>query len=374
MQVLKTPVRIGILGGGQLARMLALRAHSMGLCPYVISPRPDDPAAQVTQWWHRGDPNNKDDLTRFLRQVEVATFESEFLSASLLHEISGVVKTPIYPRPQLMEQIQDRSPQKRILLAHNIPTADFMDVQNPEELSAAAIKFKHSFVLKKRRFGYDGYGTYVIKSKAQMRWARELIREVPEGFIAEELVPFRRELAVVMARSRDGSVSAFPLVESLQRDSRCLWVKGPTRQSKWPSLRKKLLNLLQMLDYVGVMGIEIFDLGNRLLVNELAPRVHNSGHYSMDALSEDQFTQHLKGILGQRLLSPTPLQAGFAMFNLLGEGHRRFRWPLVPGVHLHWYGKHESRAGRKMGHLNATANHPTKALKKLIEARSQFKV
>lgn len=391
---------LGILGGGQLARMMALKAHEIGIPVKVLSERREDPAAQVTSLWVQGRLDNRETLTSFLRACSVATFESEFLDADLLEILSKETGTPIYPKPRHMAVLQDRLTQKRLLEKHGLPTSAFLEVHDEESARRAFAVLSHGgrkgekaggVVFKKRRFGYDGYGTFVVRSE------RELEKFLPElsgpalsrnkrslhgfndhGFIGERFVPFRRELAVMVARGRDGRTLRFPFVETLQENSRCLWVKGPLRESpRLERLGKKAEEFLTALGYVGVMGIELFDTGREILVNELAPRVHNSGHYSLDALTEDQFTVHLKSVLGCALAPPAELRLhapGFAMMNLLGSSDHAPSWRLPSDVHLHWYGKSENRPGRKMGHINALDRTPAEALAKALNRRADFNV
>ena len=364
---------LGILGGGQLARMMALKAHEMGLPVAVLSEHPMDPAAQVTSLWVRGKLNDPKTIEAFLKSCRLATFESEFMDARLLEKARKKTKTPIFPRPREMARLQDRLTQKQLLVRSRIPTAEFHAVADESEARAAFAKLEGAAVFKKRRFGYDGYGTFVVRSPEALRKFLPELAKNPHGFIAEKFVPFKRELAVMIARGKNGQRTALPFVETYQESSRCLWVKGPLKPTAaLAKLEKSLLKFLADIGYVGLMGVELFETSHGLLVNELAPRVHNSGHYSLDALSDDQFSLHIKAILGAELTRPKLLAGGFAMWNLLGSSRRVPRLRLTPDVHLHWYGKTENRAGRKMGHLNAIDRTAEKALAKARKARAGF--
>ena len=178
----------------------------------------------------------------------------------------------------------------------------------------------------------------------------------------------------MIARSRTGDIEIFPWVESHQENSRCLWVKGPVKINGQASIEKKLRALVEDLKYVGILGVEFFDTGKELIVNELAPRVHNSAHYSLDALDEDQFTTHIKCVLGMKLSSPKLLAKGFAMYNLLGTHERSPKWELPQDVNLHWYGKADNRPGRKMGHFTILSSTPDRALELAKMARKRFDV
>ena len=282
-----------------------------------------------------------------------------------------------------------------MLSQYKINTADFLTVNlkhsTQKKLSTVWEKFG-PFVLKSRTGGYDGYGTFIIKRKAQIKNTNF----PPKLFIAEPLIPFQRELAFLSARNKKGQIVFFPLVESFQKDAKCLWVKGPVKHKQFHLLKIKVKNLLKGINYQGVMAFELFDTGKNLIVNELAPRVHNTGHYSLDALNEDQFTVHLKAIMNLPLAQSKTYKKGFAMLNLLGEGHKKSffkinntkkksylylqdisRSPMLKiskETNLWWYGKAINRKGRKMGHINTTDSSANKALNKLLKVRLLFKV
>ena len=363
---------IGLLGGGQLARMLALKAAALGLRPFVLSPSPDDPAAQVTSFWKKGNPHNPSDLLSFFKQVDTVTFESEFVSASLIESTLKKLKKPPHVAPSLknLSLIQDRLSQKNLLKKYKLKTADFLSLpsqKNTKQLQDLLQKWS-SFVLKTRMGGYDGYGTFIIKNSQSLKNKRP-----STSYIAEKFIPFKRELALTVIRSKE-QTSFFPLVETFQKEGRCLWVKGPVTHKKLEALKKQISFFLKKIHYQGAITFELFDQGTELLINELAPRVHNSAHHSLNSLTEDQFTLHLKAICNLPFQTPVPLKKGFAMLNLLGEGSKKTYWKLPKDVHLHWYGKKQSRKGRKMGHLNALASDSKQALKKLLKARKMFKI
>lgn len=369
------PLRVGILGGGQLARMLALKGHELGLEIHILSASATDPAAQVVRHHHQGDASSATAVRAFLEAVDLATFESEFMDATMLAQLSRETKTPIRPQPALMEKIQDRWEQKKLLEKHDLPTAPFFSVRDLPDARHALSALGGRMVLKKRRFGYDGYGTFVVKDEHELESLRTTIDGDPFGFIAEAFIPFRRELALMVARSPADEVRVLPLVETHQQNSRCLWVKGPVKAAGEARLRKRLDAFMSAIRYEGILGVELFETRQGLLlVNELAPRVHNSAHYSLDALEEDQFTLHLKATLALPLSKIRQNSKGFAMLNLLGGHTRAPKWQLPPDVHLHWYGKNDNRQGRKMGHLNALAPSSSAALKRLLAIRAQFDV
>ncbi|GIL18680.1 MAG: N5-carboxyaminoimidazole ribonucleotide synthase [Oligoflexia bacterium] len=368
--------RLGIIGGGQLARMMALEAHPLGLAVHILCEKDTDPAAQVTKNWHQGDPNNEKDQIDFLKSIDLLTFESELIDMDFFEKLEQSPSTDIqiFPRPSLMKELQDRALQKKLLQHFKIPTAHHLEVSNTEELDKAFSKFKGKFVLKKCRGGYDGYGTYYCKSPEDLKKLHSLM---PERFIAEEMISFKKELALIFARSSDGSLIDLPLVQSHQEQSRCDWVVGPIKHPKVKSLIQKIKKALAKLNYVGVIAFEIFDTEKELLINEIAPRVHNSGHYSQDALKVSQFLLHLQCGLGIPLQKTELIHPAFAMINLIGQST-----PPTESISLsrdiqgslHWYGKAESRKGRKMGHLNYSGQNMKKLLQLGLKERKKFQL
>ncbi len=365
---------IGILGGGQLARMLCLRGSAMGLNIHILSPSESDPAAQVCRNWQKGNPNDPKDLESFFKKVQILTFESEFIDGSALAEAKKQNPIQIFPNPQLMQLLQDRLSQKKLLQKYSIPTARFEVISTKNEVLTILQRFSKGVVFKQRRNGYDGYGTHVVRNALDLRSFVKIFEKSGFDYIAEEFIPFKRELAFAVAINTKSS-SSLPLVESFQLDSRCLWVKGPVLHSRELPLKKKIIQMLKSVGYKGLISFELFeDKNGDLLVNELAPRVHNSGHYSIEALDHDQFEMHLRAILGLKLPKVQNLKPGFAMYNLLGSGSQspQLVWPNE--ATLHWYGKNENRKGRKMGHLTCLAKTPGLALKNLMRIRKEFRL
>ncbi len=328
--------------------MLAQKAQQLGLEVHIYSENADDPAAQVTAFHSQGSKTDHKSLKKFLGRVDVVTFESEFWDGELLLNLSN--KDHFYPQPRLMDALADRLSQKKLLQKYKIPTADFCNVETKKDFLKLKKKFPKGFVLKKRLFGYDGNGTSINPT--------EFI-ENPAGYIAEALIPFERECAVQVFRNSAGQAQIFPLVETYQKDARCLSVKGPEKHKDLKNL--KILNFVSEINFVGTLSFELFDYKNKLIVNEIAPRVHNSGHYSMDALKCDQFEMHVRAGLGLSLPKPKLLSKGFAMWNILGPVR-----DLIPDSDcaFYWYGKKEFKNGRKLGHLNVLDQSANQALKR----------
>ncbi len=363
--------RIGILGGGQLARMLALSAHPLGLSIKVLATHAGDPAAQVVNEAMLGSLSDERVLRKFLSEVDFVTFESEFVDTSLLSNCLPA-HAQVFPSLTSIDKIQDRLSQKRLLDLLKIPTSPWLPVDSAADLAKASATFKQGFVLKQRRFGYDGNGTFVFRDPK--KYDPSVLLKSKFGFIAEEFVDFKRELATSFVRSRKGEFMALPLVESVQKEARCFSVSGPVRHAKIAKLNSSFKRLLKELDYVGILAVEIFDTARGLVVNELAPRVHNSAHYSQDALTCDQFEYHLRAGLGWPLPRVELIRPGFAMVNLIGEGHKEIRLSQSATGKLHWYGKIENRPGRKLGHINVIDKSGKRALQRALKWRKDFQL
>lgn len=351
--------------------MLALSAHPLGIPISVLTPSLTDPAAQVCPNTVLGNLDDAKDLQRFFSQIDVLTFESEFVDTDLVHS-HRPKGMPTFPALKTLKTIQDRLTQKELLEQFKIPTAAWAPVNQAADLKEARKQFSKGCVLKKRRFGYDGNGTFIFKGLRPPDTG--FLASSPGGWIAEEWIPFQKEMATAFVRSSHGEFFALPLVESVQVDARCFSVCGPVKHPGFSHLTQSFRRLMTEANYVGILAVELFVTKNGLLVNELAPRVHNSAHYSQDALTCDQFEYHLRAGLGLPLPKVQLLQPGFAMVNLLGEGQHSPKLSWKPTGKLHWYGKLENRKGRKLGHLNVLGPSAKVALRQALRQRKEFKL
>jgi 5-(carboxyamino)imidazole ribonucleotide synthase len=343
---------IGVVGGGQLGRMLALAAARLGLNTAILAQEAGSPAGRVAAVEIVGAYGDAEALMRLAAQCDVVTFEFENVPADALSSLeqSGCVVSP--PRRALAVS-QDRLEEKTFLNAHGLTTAPFAAVNELGDLYGALDRLGSPALLKTRRDGYDGKGQIWIHDPGEAAAALENVGRRPA--ILEGRAPFVRELSVIAARSRQGDLRAYPLSEN-QHDA------GVLRRSVAPAevsaetaadAQRIAFTLLQALDYVGVIGVELFELdGGRLWVNEFAPRVHNTGHWTLDGCEVDQFEQHIRAVAGWPLGPSAPL-AGVEMINLLGEEARD--WLALasdPHARLWLYGKDEDVTRRKMGHVN----------------------
>ncbi|MFW6412701.1 MAG: 5-(carboxyamino)imidazole ribonucleotide synthase [Oceanicaulis sp.] len=349
--MLQPCARVGVLGGGQLGRMLALAGARLGLDVVIFDPEPDCPASRVAAETVTAAYDDLDAVAKFAKSVDAVTYEFENVPVETAREAAR--HAPLRPGANALEAAQDRVVEKTFLNANAAPTVAFEAVDDRAGARAAAQRLGMPSILKTRRFGYDGKGQQVIRSLDEAEAAFDAIGARPS--ILEAFAPFVREISIVAARSLEGEIRAFPLSENIHEG-------GILRQSIAPAeapdaVRSEALRivtaLLDGLDYVGVLAVELFELGDgRLLVNEIAPRVHNTGHWTMDACLCDQFEQHMRAVAGWPLGDPAPF-APARMINLIGADADDWkRWLEEPGAVLHLYGKRETRDGRKMGHVN----------------------
>ncbi len=372
-------LKIGFLGDGQLARMMALEAHPLGLQTVVLSEDPLSPAAQVCGQRIHGSIKSKKDVIKLVNACHLLTFESEFVPGEVLSVLSEVKedssRIEIFPPLNSLQKIQNRTSQKSLLDLHKVPTSEWLPIKSHHQLQEAKEKLGSKLVLKKNFGGYDGNGTYILKTDSDEKSFIDRIDKsggLSQGFIAEKWIPFKKELAIMIGRSRRGDFFHYPLVQTSQKDHRCDWVIGPVQHSKIQRILKPMKSLLESEEYIGVMGVEMFDLGSEILVNELAPRVHNSGHYSQLAMNPSQFKAHLLCGLGMKM-TVSQSQPFFVMTNLIGETEGRIQVPADLKGQIHLYGKQENRPGRKMGHVNYTGKNLKSLLNLAIKERARIK-
>lgn len=373
---IKTHVSVGILGGGQLARYLVEKGQNMGVAIWVLSEHQSDPAAQVTTHWIKGNPKDRGDVAAFLKNVTTLTFESEFADTALIQDVAHS-KLQIFPILDHIKMFQDRFLQKSLLEQNDIDTSAFIKVSHSDELALAGEFFKYKYVLKKRFGGYDGYGTFIVKNKKDHHALMKTMTDFSVGFIAEAFIPFEFECAATFFRNKNDQWTHTPLVLSKQNQSKCDFVYGPIHHKAFTAMKTEIKKFMRKIDYVGALTFEFFVSGQQLIVNETAPRVHNSAHYSLDALSQDQFTLHLKSILNWDLSIPISTRSKhFCMVNLIGKSNDEIVIPKNLSGTLYWYGKNQNRNGRKMGHINYTSNDlNSKTLLKLsLKERGRFKL
>jgi 5-(carboxyamino)imidazole ribonucleotide synthase len=347
-------VRVGIVGGGQLGRMLAIAGYPLDIRCTTLDPARDSPASQVAPSIV-GPYDDRQALARLAESADVVTYEFENVpvdAARFLMELA-----PVFPPADALEIAQDRVREKELFHDMGLPTAPYEAVTTPDELRTATERMGTPAVLKTRRLGYDGKGQAVIHDAVRAEDAWRSIGEVPS--ILERLVELDRELSILGVRGRDGSVAFYPLVENHHREGILRMSVAPAPDLT-PDLQAKAESyaraVMDRLEYVGVMAIELFQVGDELLGNEMAPRVHNSGHWTIEGAETSQFENHLRAVTGLPLGS-TAARGSSAMVNLIGTVPSADPVAAVAGAHLHLYGK-EPRPGRKLGHITIVGGEP----------------
>lgn len=354
MRAIRTPLppgsTVGILGGGQLARMLALAAAPLGISCHIFAPELDSPAFQVAAAHTIAAYSDTEALSSFAARVDVVTYEFENVPAATAAYLAA--RVPVAPGVFALETAQDRVAEKTFIAGLGIPVAPFAAVDDVDSLEAALARIGRPAILKTRRFGYDGKGQTRIDGDMSAAAAFAEISHSPA--ILEGFVRFDNEVSVIAVRSWDGSISVFDVPENHHEQG--ILKTSTVPADICPSVGDKARaiggRIIAALDYVGVIGIEMFVSGESLTVNEIAPRVHNSGHWTMDACCVSQFEQHIRAICGWPLGS-SERHCDVVMTNLLGDDAARWQeLAAEPDVRLHLYGKSETRRGRKMGHFN----------------------
>lgn len=354
--------QVGVIGGGQLAWMMAAAKQALGIELRIQTPSAEDPAVAIATQTFLGPIQDLSTTQKLAAQSEVVTFENEFVNLQDLAplEAAGVVFAPSL---RSLSPLLDKYEQRSYLQKLGLPTPEFLALESVPERDRPTWQSPLGFpvVLKARRLGYDGKGTSVLKSAAELRSV--LSREGFDPFLLEKFVPFERELAVMAARNALGEVSVYPIVETQQVQQVCRWVLAPADlpAALEQKVQAMVEQLLEALDVVGIFGIELFEAGGEILINETAPRTHNSGHYTLDACVTSQFEQQLRAVTGRSLGDPRLKYPGAVMVNLLGfesaqnnYEEKQKKLAALPHAHLYWYGKMESRPGRKLGHVTVT--------------------
>ncbi|NVK33340.1 MAG: 5-(carboxyamino)imidazole ribonucleotide synthase [Rhodobacteraceae bacterium] len=345
---------IGILGGGQLGRMMSLAAASLGLKTHIFCPDENSPAFEVADRHTVAAYDDLQALDAFAAECKVVTYEFENVPGETAARLESHI--PVRPSPHALEVSQDRNTEKEFLRSAQVDIADFATIDSENDLEEALELLGGKGVLKTRRFGYDGKGQVMIRDLEDIDGALDKIGNAPA--VLEQLIPFQREVSVIVARDVNGTCTAYDIAENHHENHilKTSTVPANVRAETADAARAMAIKIATSLKYVGVMGVEMFlieeDGAERLLVNEIAPRVHNSGHWTEDACLTSQFEQHMRAVAGWTLGS-AERHSNVVMENLIGAECEA--WPTIlkdPKARLHLYGKSEARDGRKMGHVN----------------------
>ncbi|MCX6152652.1 MAG: 5-(carboxyamino)imidazole ribonucleotide synthase [Candidatus Kapabacteria bacterium] len=367
---IESPVVLGILGGGQLAKMLCQAAYRLGINVAVIESGANSPAGDMTKADFPGGWNDDAELHRFLDACDIVTLENEFIDPSVLEIVES--KRKLFPCSQTMRLVQDKFHQKDTFRKAGLSVPDFDAIEDLNKLIRFSREFSFPFVLKARTHGYDGYGNATIfnEDEIETSWNFFQKNQTKREMLAERFIKFQKELAVLVARNESGEIMVYPCVETIQYRHICHAVIAPAEISNEISKMAQDIAVaaVESINGVGIFGVELFlTEDNKILINEIAPRPHNSGHYTIEACYTSQFENCIRAVCNLPLGSSKMIKPGAAMVNLLGtrDGsgvptnlteffrHRE--------VWLHLYNKKQSRNGRKMGHVTALGDSPNEA-------------
>jgi 5-(carboxyamino)imidazole ribonucleotide synthase len=338
---------IGILGGGQLGMMLSDAANKIGITTHIYCPEKDCPASGVSNFFTAEDYNNKDEIKKFSNQVDYITYEFENIPIETFEFVDN--KKKIRPGEKSLLLTQDRLTEKKFLESIGIPIAPFVSIETPEDIKKAHNQFKDC-IIKTRTLGYDGKGQENIKNKEDYD---EVFKRINGKSIIEKKIPFDFEVSVVMARDIYGNICHYPIGKNVHENHILKHTFAPIQLSdiqvtKLISYSKKIIT---ELDHIGVLAVEFFIIKDDILVNEIAPRVHNSGHWTIDACDISQFEQHMICVSGKKIVPPT-IKKNAHMINIIGDEVREWlNKESSESTKIHLYNKKEVKDGRKMGHI-----------------------
>jgi len=361
--------RVGIVGGGQLGQMMGIAASALDVDCVFVDPGDTPPASSAGKVL-RCEFDDMEGLTTLAEQTDVITYEFENVPVSALRELQRVSRTKpvVYPPLSALEQAQDRLREKTLFESLHIPVAPYAAVDSAQDAVSACERIGAPLVLKTRRMGYDGKGQRVVRDKGDAAALAEQLGGC--GLIAEQWVPFDREVSVIGTRATDGDIVLYPLVENVHRDgilhTSIAPASGSTQETK---AQEYLVALLEHLDYVGTLTLELFVAGSEILANEMAPRVHNSGHWTIEGAVTSQFDNHIRAVLGHSLGSADA--RGYAgMLNLIGQMPAKSTIEAISNAAWHDYGK-SARPGRKLGHVTVVADTAVDRDRRLRDLETQ---
>ena len=374
-------MKIGILGGGQLARMILEANYKYGFEFIILSKTTSSPAGKICNNEMVGDWNDEKVLGEFASKCDVVTLENEFIDYTKIAYIESLGK-PVHPSSKVIKLVQDKLIQKNTLNELGIPVADFVEVNSKDDIKSFAGVYDYPVILKSRTMGYDGKGNYKIDSEDDIDAALETIGARGE-LMCERFIDFKMEIATQAARNKNGDIRIYPVVETIQKNHICHIVKAS--RNKFSTIKEEVNNIakkiLEEIEYVGVIGIEMFlTKEDNILVNELAPRVHNTGHYTIEGAFVSQFENHVRAILDLPLGDTDMTSDSAVMINILGEKDASAKLVRLGAVlendktYLHVYGKDETKVGRKMGHITVLDKYIDAAERVAVKCREAIDI
>lgn len=378
---IKRPIRVGIIGGGQLGKMIAHEARRMSLKVIVLDPTEGCPASGIADEQIVADFKDERAIMRLAGKSDVLTYEIELASSTALKDLEARTY-PVRPAPETLHIVQNKFRQKSFLRQHKIDVADFERVRSEDHLYQLCDNFGFPVMLKACENSYDGRGNFLITSREQVRDAFNYFSE--KELMVEKFVPFTKEISIMVARNPSGEVASFPVAENIHKNGILDTSIVPAGINQEVELKAKSIAemTMEVLKGAGIFGIEMFvTKKGDVLINEIAPRPHNSGHYTNEACSVSQFEQHLRAVLDLPLSKPE-LLCPAVMVNILGNEHSTGSYTIkglrrllsVPGVKLYVYGKKTSKPGRKLGHFTATGRTVEEAVMRAANARTGFEL
>jgi 5-(carboxyamino)imidazole ribonucleotide synthase len=350
---------LGILGGGQLGKMLAMAASSLGLQVRCLDPAPQSPAGQVAELIV-GNYNDPESLEKFSRGLDMVTYEFENIPLDTVRSLEKYI--PVYSPPVALEIGQDRYREKLFFQNRGIPVPGNREVDSEDRYYTAIDELRYPVVVKSRRYGYDGKGQFILRNENDARKAWDTLRA--GHLILEEFIPFERELSLIGVHNRSGSTVFYPLIENIHKNGILRLSRAPFLDNDLQILAESYMRkIFSNLQYVGVLAVEFFHYNGTIVANEMAPRVHNSGHWTIEGTATSQFENYLRAIFDYPLGFPA-MRGVAAMVNLIGSIPEIHQILSFPDVHLHLYGK-TPRTNRKLGHLTILGEDPLSLDKKL---------
>ena len=372
------PVKIGIIGGGQLGKMIAQAGKRMFLSINILDPNKNCPASTICDKLIIANFKDEEKIYELAKHSDLITYEIELANSSALKKLESQ-HYPIYPSPHSLYIIQNKFRQKNFFNQNNLPVTDFMKIISQKDLVNAAEKFGFPLMLKASEESYDGRGNYLIKSKEDIPIAFNYFKD--REIFAEKFIDFKKEISIMVARNREGQIESFPIAENIHKNNILDTTIVPARISS--QVQDKARHIAEMvmkcLNDIGIFGLEMFVSKNdQVFINEIAPRPHNSGHYSIEGCSISQFEQHIRAILNLPLIKPELLRPT-VMKNILGtnfKGNYKFvglsKLLSIPSTKIHIYGKKQTSPGRKLGHITCTGKNLDEVLNRASKAKNSI--
>jgi 5-(carboxyamino)imidazole ribonucleotide synthase len=374
------PFKIGIIGGGQLGKMIAQEAKRMFLNVNILDPNEDCPASTICDKLIIADFKDEEKIYELAKQSDLITYEIELANSSALKKLESR-HYPIYPSPHSLHIIQNKFRQKNFFKQNNLPVTEFMKIYSQNDLLDVAKKFGYPIMLKASEASYDGRGNYVIKSQDDIPIAFNYFKD--QEIFTEKFIDFKKEISIMVARNKEGQIESFPTAENIHKNSILDTTIVPaTISSKVQDEAKHIAKkVMECLNDIGIFGLEMFvSKSDEVFINEIAPRPHNSGHFSIEGCSISQFEQHLRAILNLPLAKPELLRPT-VMKNILGtsfKGNYKFiglsKLLSIPSTKIHIYGKKQTSPGRKLGHITCTGDTLDEVLNRASTAKNSIEI